>query len=83
MRLYGEMMCEIADRSIDAWPVDTSFPVYARQQDFTLEVFLRVVFGVADESRLFRLRSGRSRSTRPFRCGKPDASDQGLVSLRR
>ena len=57
MRLYGEMMCEIADRSIDAWPVDTSFPVYARLQDITLEVMLRVVFGVADQSRLFRLRA--------------------------
>ena len=57
MRLYGEMMCEIADRSIDAWPVDTSFPVYARLQDITLEIMLRVVFGVADESRLIRLRA--------------------------
>ena len=55
MRLYGAMMCEIADRSIDAWPVDTSFPVHARLQDITLEVVLRVVFGVADESRLVRL----------------------------
>ena len=55
MRLYGEMMCEIADRSIDAWPVDRSFPVHARLQDITLEVMLRVVFGVADESRLVRL----------------------------
>ena len=55
MRLYGEMMCEIADRSIDAWPVDRSFPVHARLQDITLEVMLRVVFGVTDESRLVRL----------------------------
>ncbi len=57
MRLYGEMMCEIADRSIDGWPVDTSFPVYARLRDITLEVMLRVVFGVDDESRLVRLRA--------------------------
>ena len=55
MRLYGEMMCEIADRSIDSWPVDRSFPVHARLQDITLEVMLRVVFGVADETRLVRL----------------------------
>ena len=55
MRLYGAMMCEIADRSIDAWPVDRSFPVHARLQDITLEVMLRVVFGVADEARLVRL----------------------------
>ena len=57
MRLYGEMMSEIADRSIDTWPVGTSFPVYARLQDITLEVMFRVVFGIADESRLTRLRA--------------------------
>ena len=57
MRLYGEMICEITDRSIDDWPVGTSFAVYARLQDITLEVMLRVVFGVADESRLSRLRA--------------------------
>ena len=56
MRLYGERMCEIADRSIDTWPVGRPFPVHARLQDITLEVILRVVFGVADEARLFRLR---------------------------
>ena len=50
-----ETMCEIADRSIDSWPVDRSFPVHARLQDITLEVMLRVVFGVADETRLVRL----------------------------
>ena len=44
-------------RSIDAWPVDTSFPIYARLQDVTLEIMLRVVFCVADESRLIRLRA--------------------------
>lgn len=57
MGLYGEMMCEITDRSIDAWPVDTPFPVHTRLQDITLEIILRVVFGVDDESRRFRLRA--------------------------
>ena len=71
MRLYGEMMCEIADRSIDTWPVDTSFPVYARLQDITLEVMLRVVFGVADESRLIRLRAAIVEALGLFDVGNP------------
>ena len=71
MRLYGEMMCEIADRSIDAWPVDASFPVYARLQDITLEVMLRVVFGVADELRLFRLRAAVVEALGLFDVGNP------------
>ena len=71
MRLYGEMMCEIADRSIDAWPVDTSFPVYARLQDITLEIMLRVVFGVADESRLFRLRAAAVEALDLWDVGNP------------
>ena len=57
MRLYGEMMCEIADRSIDTWPVDTPFAVHPRLQDITLEIILRVVFGVEDETRRSRLRA--------------------------
>ena len=71
MRLYGEMMCEIADRSIDAWPIDTSFPVYAHLQDITLEIILRVVFGVADESRLIRLRAAIVEALRLFDVGNP------------
>ena len=57
LRLHGEMICKIADRSIDAWPSGRSFPVHPRLQDITLEVILRVVFGVADEARLLRLRT--------------------------
>ena len=71
MRLYGEMMSEIVDRSIDAWPVETSFPVYARLQDITLEVILRVVFGVADESRLIRLRAAIVEALGLFDVGNP------------
>ena len=71
MRLYSETMCEIADRSIDSWPVDTSFPVYARLQDITLEIMLRVVFGVADELRLFRLRAAVVEALGLFDVGNP------------
>ena len=57
MRLYGEMMSEIADQSINAWPVGVSFPIHPHLQAITLNIILRVVFGMEDESRLSRLRN--------------------------
>ena len=57
LRLYGDIMCEIADRSIDAWPFGTSFPIHARLQEITLDVILRIVFGVDDAALLSRLRT--------------------------
>ena len=57
MRLYGDMMCEIADRSIDTWPVEASFPIHSRMQEITLDIILRTVFGVDEGVRLSRLRA--------------------------
>ncbi len=57
MRLYGDMMCEIVDRSIDAWPVEASFPIHSRMQEITLDIILRTVFGVDEGVRLSRLRA--------------------------
>ncbi|MDE0006336.1 MAG: cytochrome P450 [Rhodospirillaceae bacterium] len=56
VRLYGEMMWEITDRSIDTWPAGAAFPIHPYLKDITLEVILRVVFGVDEEPRLARLR---------------------------
>ena len=56
VRLYGEMMWEITDRSIDTWPVGAPFPIHPFLKDITLEVILRVVFGVDEGPRLARLR---------------------------
>ena len=71
MRLYGEMMWDIADRSIDAWPVDTAFPIHPLLNDLALEVILRVVFGVDDGRRLVRLRALISDALRMFNWGNP------------
>ena len=57
MRLYGEMMCEITDKSIDTWPLETPFPIQPRMQDITLDIILRAVFGVDDDARHSRLRA--------------------------
>ncbi len=57
MRTYGDMISEIADRSIDEWPVGTSFPIRSRLNDITLDVIIRVVFGMEDVARLTGLRA--------------------------
>ena len=56
MRSYEPLVEEIVDREIDSWPLDEEFPIHPRMQAITLEVILRVVFGVADGPRLERLR---------------------------
>jgi cytochrome P450 family 135 len=56
MRSYEAVMDEIVAREIDSWPLGEEFAIHPRMQAVTLEVILRVVFGVSDESRLGRLR---------------------------
>lgn len=56
MRSYEETMNEIVAAEIDSWPLHREFPIHARMQAVTLEVILRVVFGVSTGPRLDRLR---------------------------
>ena len=56
MRSYEPVVEEIVGAEIDSWPLGEEFPIHARMQAVTLEVILRVVFGVADGPRLERLR---------------------------
>jgi cytochrome P450 len=56
MRSYEETMNEIVSAEIDSWPLHAEFPVHARMQVVTLEIILRVVFGVSSGPRLDRLR---------------------------
>jgi cytochrome P450 family 135 len=56
MRSYESAVDEIVSAEIDSWPLQREFPIHSRMQAVTLEVILRVVFGVADGSRLERLR---------------------------
>ena len=57
MRLYGSIMHEIVDRSIDDWPVEQVFPIHKYMQRITLEIILRTVFGVDEGETLSRLRT--------------------------
>jgi cytochrome P450 family 135 len=56
MRSYEGAMSEIVGAEIDSWPLGKEFPIHARMQAVTLEVILRVVFGVSSGQRLERLR---------------------------
>jgi cytochrome P450 family 135 len=56
MRSYQPLVEEIVDREIDSWPLGEEFPIHPRMQAITLEVILKVVFGVADGPRFERLR---------------------------
>jgi cytochrome P450 family 135 len=56
MRSYEQTMNEIVSAEVDAWPLHREFPIHARMQAVTLEVILRVVFGVSSGPRLDRLR---------------------------
>ena len=56
MRAYEPVVEEIAAAEVDSWPLHREFPVHARMQAVTLEVILRVVFGVSEGARLERLR---------------------------
>jgi cytochrome P450 len=56
MRSYEPVVEEIVSAEIDSWSLGEEFPIHERMQAVTLEVILRVVFGVADGPRLEQLR---------------------------
>ena len=57
MRSYEPIVDEIVAAEIDSWPLGEEFPIHSRMQAVTLEVILRVVFGVGRGPRLERLRN--------------------------
>ncbi|MGL5862296.1 MAG: cytochrome P450 [Phycicoccus sp.] len=56
MRGYESLVAEAARAELASWQPGTAFRSLDRMNALTLEVILRVVFGVADERRLSRLR---------------------------
>jgi len=57
MRSYEPLLEEIVGAEIDSWPLGEEFAIHPRMQAITLELILRVVFGVAEGPRLRRLRA--------------------------
>jgi cytochrome P450 family 135 len=56
LHTYQEMVTDIARDEVAHWPVGRTFRSHDRMNVLTLEVILRVVFGVTDEERLAALR---------------------------
>ncbi len=56
MARYGELMTQIAEQAIQSWPVGQPFALQERMQTITLEVILRVVFGMDEHDGLADMR---------------------------
>jgi cytochrome P450 len=58
MRRHVELMTEIAEREVASWPRGVPFKAHPRMQGVTLEVIMRIVFGVDEgDARLAELRT--------------------------
>lgn len=57
LRGSAELMRELAEREVGGWPSREAFPLLPRLQALTLEVILRVVFGLHEPARLARMRA--------------------------
>lgn len=55
LRLSG-LMSELAEREVESWPTDEPVELHPRLQRVTLEIILRVVFGLDEGPTLDRLR---------------------------
>ncbi len=80
MRSYQPLVEEIVDREIDSWPLGEEFAIHPRVQAITLEVILKVVFGVADGPRFERLRGVLTKVLEE--TASPFAQLTGLASRR-
>jgi cytochrome P450 len=56
LRGYREMVTELTAAEVSRWPVGTAFGSHDRMRTLTLEIILRVVFGVSAGARLDELR---------------------------
>jgi cytochrome P450 len=54
---WTALMADIAHEDLDRWPIGRAFPIEARTRAITLDVILRVVFGIEEAGRLRELRA--------------------------
>jgi cytochrome P450 len=51
IRVYGDLIGEVAEAEVDRWPLGIPFPIHPSMQTITLRVILRAVFGIEDIER--------------------------------
>lgn len=57
MRSYEHTMREVAEQSIARWPLEEPFQSWPRMQAITLDIIVRVVFGIQDAQRAAPVRT--------------------------
>ena len=53
---YGELMARVAREEVDRWPRGEPLALWPRMQAITLDVIVRVVFGITEPARIARWR---------------------------
>ena len=56
LRSYADLVAGLAEAEVATWETGTGFRLHERMRTLTLEIILRVVFGVTAEDRLAQLR---------------------------
>lgn len=56
LRGYDQLMTSLAVENVESWPTGRPFAVHPRMNAVTLEIILRVVFGLGDGARISELR---------------------------
>jgi cytochrome P450 len=57
MQTHGRLICELVDKAMSSLPIGTPFSARRLAQDISLEVLLKVVFGIEREDRFNHLKS--------------------------
>ena len=57
MQTYGQLICELVDKVMSSLSIGTSFSAREIAQNISLEVLLKVVFGIYQEDRFNHLKS--------------------------
>lgn len=56
MQTYGQLICQLTHKAMDSLPLETPFSARALMQDISLEVILKVVFGIYEGERFKQLK---------------------------
>lgn len=57
MQTYGHLICELVDKSMSSLPISTPFSARNLAQKISIDVMLKVVFGINQEDRFNHLKS--------------------------
>src|SRR3954465_8755648 len=84
LRGYEQLIAEIAEEEMRGWPSNGALTLQPRMQSITLEIILRVVFGMDRGPRLVQLREQIKRlldvTTKPWALLPPLRRDLGPLS---